>query len=602
MASKSLTPEQTREYLRCALDPAYFIGTYLEVRDKRLEKDVPFVLMPHQRRLIQAYEKYSRNLVQKYRQGGITSLSCAYMSYLLIFNDGFMIGVAADKLNLAENIVKTVAALVASCPEWMRTESTTDNNRIKTFVNKSEIRAFAASADGLRGFTPDFLFVDEAAYLQYGADFMASAKGTMSVSGRIVLNSTPRGEDPVYYVTYESAINKRNKYHVSEIYWYEDPRFSIDLCWTKGVERIAVTEKGQPLVVTPASQARNAALRAAGYLARNAWYYDMCAEYEGDQKRIKAEIEGEFVGSGGAMVDEVTLAAHSLRYCGDPLSTNEEEGDGHLWTFDLPAVEPDAIYHQGIDVSYGGNDFHALSIWRDFGDNLEQVLEYQCQIPPEMLAAVANELGRRYNNAYTSVDVTGGAGAVVMRELALLGYPNLHFSEVTTKLARDMLKGYEKETTEGKTMIPGFLIGANRPVMLGLVKKFIENEWLKIHSRRLMSELKSFRWNEDRNRFDHTRQGHDDLIFSLAMVLYAREYRVGIDVRLDRAQWLAMAQARAPRTAGDEPAVRLDEQGRPVTEIRKRSDMFLPGQSDGPVGGRTQLAEQPPFVLPFVMQ
>jgi hypothetical protein len=593
-----MTAEQTREYLLCAMDPEHFISSYLKVRDKRLEKDVPFELMPHQRKVVNGYETRDRNLVQKYRQGGITSISCAYMAYLLTFNDGYLVGVVADKLNLAENIVKTVADMMLSVPDWMRAEAQTDNNRIKNFDNKSEIRAFAASADGTRGFTPDFLFIDEAAYMTYGEEFMASAKGTMSVSGKMVLNSTPKGQDPVYYKTYESAMAGRNKYNVIEIFWYEDPRFSVDLAWIKGDEKILVTEPGQPFIVTAESQARNAELRAAGYFPRNPWYYDMCAEYEGDLKRIRSEIEGEFVGSGGTMVDETLLMQQSKDYVRDPIARNTDK-DGHCWIFAQP-VEG-ATYIISADISYGGNDYHGLQIIRDGGTEVEQVVEYQCQIPPESLALVMNHLGRLYNDAYAVVDVTGGAGAVVMRELILLKYTNLHFSEINAKVTRDMLKGSEKTTPDGKVLVPGFLInGMNRPIMLGMLKRFIENGWLIIRSSRLIAELKSFVWNATKNRWDHSRSSHDDLIFGVAMALFVREYKVAPMARLNREQWLAIAAARAPRTAGDAPPVQYDEYGNPEAKITTRAQLFNQYQEDGPVGGRTEGPSKPKFVVPYI--
>jgi hypothetical protein len=274
--------QQDEEYLRCALDPIYFIESYCRVWDKRKEQWVAFVLFPHQVDVVTAYQTHKKNVVQKYRQGGITSISCAYMAWLLNFHEGMKVAVVADKLKLAvEQIFRTIADLVAALPEWMRVKAMTDSKIMKVYDNDAILQAFAATKDGLRGFSPDFLFVDEAAYLAYGDEFMASAKGTMSVNGRMVLNSTPRGQDPVYWQTYDSALNGRNNFNIVAIFWYEDPRFNEDLRWEKtGCETVYTRDKleGRELL-------------RKGYKPISTWYLNMCKEYEFDAKKISQEIE-----------------------------------------------------------------------------------------------------------------------------------------------------------------------------------------------------------------------------------------------------------------------------------------------------------------------
>ncbi len=587
--------DQDAEYLRCALDPIYFIETYLTVRDKVTSETVPFKLFRHQKRVIRGYERHKKNVVQKYRQGGITSVSCAYMAWLLTFHDKIKVAVVADRLNLTKKqIFKPIADLVNSVPAWMRITATeSDSQEYKIYDNGAELMALAATADGLRGFSPDFLFVDEAAYLAFGEEFMSSAKGTLSVNGRIVLNSTPKGRDPVYWATYDSAINRRNSYNVVEIFWYEDPRFSKGLVWVKGTDKIE--NPGEGLEV----EKRNAQLRKQGYKPTNQWYQEMSAEYEFDAKRIAQEIEGNFIGSGGTMIDdEHIIRIEDEQVNKKPDCDREIDPDGHYWQWDKPVRG--GKYFVGVDVCYGGTDYHAVQVVKEEPDCLIQVAEFQTRIPIESLPELVYKIAVDYNHALVVVDVTGGSGATVIQGLKALGYSNYYYSEVRAKVIRDMLKSLLRRSQDGKELVPGFIIGANRKVMLELLTKMIRLNQIVIRSNRVVSEFKTFVWNEVKARYDHLRSAHDDLIMALAMILYAREYN-STGRTLTREQAMALAQSRKPVTAGDIPPDELDEEGYPIKRIPTREETMSKYQTDGPLGGRTS---EPPtrgsFVLPFL--
>jgi hypothetical protein len=55
------SPEQQTEFLRCAVDPVYFIDTYIYVQHPTKGK-VPFRLYDYQKNLVKTYQNY-RNVV-----------------------------------------------------------------------------------------------------------------------------------------------------------------------------------------------------------------------------------------------------------------------------------------------------------------------------------------------------------------------------------------------------------------------------------------------------------------------------------------------------------------------------------------------------------
>ena len=57
---------------------------------------------------------------------------------------------------------------------------------------------------------------------------------------------------------------------------------------------------------------------------------------------------------------------------------------------------------------------------------MEQVMEYQGKVPPDLLAELIYEYGTLYN-AYTIVDITGGMGVATVLKLLEMKYKLLHY-------------------------------------------------------------------------------------------------------------------------------------------------------------------------------
>ena len=109
--------------------------------------------------------------------------------------------------------------------------------------NKCEVRAVATSKDALRGFTPTYLIMDEAAFIDDGAEVFGAALTSIGTGGKATLLSTPGGYDDLYYKTYDGAVKGLNDFFISEMKWYEDNRYNKDLRWIKGEdEQIPETE------------------------------------------------------------------------------------------------------------------------------------------------------------------------------------------------------------------------------------------------------------------------------------------------------------------------------------------------------------------------
>ena len=70
-------------WAKCKADPAYFIENYLETFDKTQQTYVKFSPFPKQLDAIRSYKDNRYNIVLKYRQAGISTLTAAYIVWLV---------------------------------------------------------------------------------------------------------------------------------------------------------------------------------------------------------------------------------------------------------------------------------------------------------------------------------------------------------------------------------------------------------------------------------------------------------------------------------------------------------------------------------------
>lgn len=490
------------EYLKCSIDFEYCANKYFQVEDKRKRKFVPFKLLNHQKKLLKKLLGSEKNVItNKYRQSGITTLITAFLAWKLVFEENTKVALVANKLKLGQKeLFKKTVDFIKSLPEEIRPNfDEKDSLDHKILDNGSELLVVAASEAGLRGFSPNIIFLDEMAFYQFGEQFWTATLPSISMGGRAICVSTPNGRESLFYEIFENAKTKNNDFDYIELKWYHDDRLISDLEWVFGEERVVEfdEEKQKDLILK-------------GYKPTSTWYREMCKNLNNDPQKISQEIHGEFGGSGGTVINDDDIFRQEVQNIKDPISY--EEFDKNFWIWEHP-IENEK-YILSSDVSLGiGDDFSTICIIKI--SNMEQVAEYQGKIHPDTLGEIIYNWGMKYNCAYTIVDITGGIGVSTIIKLLDLKYPNLHYSDdIRENFAKNKLTNYSNY--DGK--LAGFQISNNRVDIVNTLISVFRDDEIIIHSQRLISEFKKFK--NIKNRADHSRSSHDDLIWALAMGIY----------------------------------------------------------------------------------
>jgi hypothetical protein len=499
----------TTEYLKCSIDYVYFIENYLTTYDQTQKGNVPFKLFPIQQNILHNFKNERYNLALKYRQAGLSTITAAYVCWLLLFADEESpekVLIVANKRDTAALMLKKVNEFINQCPDWMfdvdKEEMYAKSTEFhKIMYNKSEVKAVATSMDALRGYTPTLMIIDEAAHIDNidVEEFWTASMAALSTGGRAILISTPNGNDLLYWKTYNNAKLGKNKFVINEIKWYQDPRYNINLMWKKEDEEIENwnQDEWKDLIKN-------------GWKPTSAWYEGMKADMDSPRK-VSQEIDGNFVGSGNTFVAGEDIDKQEREFVMNPIRV--EGFDKSVWIFKEP--EKDHRYAAGLDISLGQSDDWSVLTIVDF-ETWEQVFEWRGKMAPDITAEFIMKYLEMYGNPMLITDLTGGLGLICVNKLKEFGYKNFFYD----------YKGKDMYGYINKDELPAGLVIGSSITRMNVLDAFERNirQGFKVRSHRVLSEMRTFIVNVS-GRPDHMKGCNDDCLFSLALALYLCEIR-----------------------------------------------------------------------------
>ncbi len=510
------------EYARCMKDTVYALKTYLETYDNTVKKYVPLVLFKDQISLLNDYEENNENIALKYRQAGVSTVTAAWVSKKLAFakkQKPEKVLIIANKLDTSQEMANKIRSFISQWPPWVGIDFAPEKNSQKHYrlTNGCEVKAVATSKDALRGFTPTILIFDEAAFIEADNDFWAACMASLSTGGKVIVISTPNGQDPIYYEIYDQSLRGMNDFKISEMFWYKDPRYTKDIYFVKTNDIIFyLLNKEQfkkediinwdhiPYDDRDFDEIQN--LISNGYKPCSTWFEGMVKKLKYDKRKVSQELECAFLGSGDNVFD---IKMMQEVFDNDIKEPQNRMMSNSLWIWKEPIIGH--RYVMGVDISRGDSDDYSTFQIVDF-DEREQVAEFVGKLPPDTMAEICYKWGNMYS-AYIVIDITGGMGVSTSRKLQELGYKNLYIDgvDISNKWKWDP-KSIEK--------IPGINFNNKRVQIIASFEEAMRHKF-KIHSSRLYNEMNKFIYINGRP--DHPKNGHDDLIMAISMATYVAE-------------------------------------------------------------------------------
>ena len=399
----------SEEYIKCISDRSriYMIENYLKTFDMRVNKEVPFQLFPRQKDLISDIRDNRRVITLKPRQAGITTTVAAFIACQIALanpESPETVLIVGRDLKLSQNMLEKIEHFLLQLPRWFwgddffSVDPKSDKNKKDIFAihnkqrlelkNGCKVYAVSSGPNAARGISSvSWLIFDEAAFIENGKDVYAQAVATTSTGGKTIMISTPCGMDPLYYDTYHNAVEGRNDFHVTELRWYQDPRYNCFLKWQKIDKdtKALLDEIEEPILDKKGTVEYRPehwlTLEREGYKPTSPWYVGMCNAFNNDPIKIAQELDVSFVGSANNVVDPEYIEMQSKKNVREPDPQLRDRDFEEFWVWKLP-IEGHR-YILSIDNSRGdAEDATAFEIIDLDGIDddgtpcIEQVLEY----------------------------------------------------------------------------------------------------------------------------------------------------------------------------------------------------------------------------------
>ena len=184
-------------------------------------------LRDYQETLLTKYEHEKRHILMFPRQSGKTTTTIVEIVHFAIFNYDKDIVVVAQSDNVVNEILSKIKSAFSKLPFFLQPgfkKFTTDGFELD---NGCRLKIGVASESVVQGFSLDFLFIDEFAYISNTQvqKFWVNIYPTLvnNPNSKVIIASTPNGRN-LFYELWQKAIAKENNFKPSRIYWHEVPR------------------------------------------------------------------------------------------------------------------------------------------------------------------------------------------------------------------------------------------------------------------------------------------------------------------------------------------------------------------------------------------
>jgi hypothetical protein len=454
------TTELVAEYVKCSEDPIYFTETYMKIININ-EGLVSFKLYDYQKEMILAMKENRFNIVATARQAGKSTVTCAFILWYIIFHGEKTVALLANKGETAREILGRVQLAYEHLPRWLQHGVKEWNKGSFELENNSRVIAAATSKSGIRGYSINLLFIDEAAFIENWDDFFTSVYPTISSGkdSKVILVSTPNGLNH-FYSLWVNAREGRNGYKPIEVMWNKVPGRDEQ------------------------------------------WRLDTLASMNFDTEKFEQEYCVEFMGSSGTLI-----AGWKLKELVHQTALSYKDGLS-MYIANIPkhsyVIICDVSRGKGLDYSA----FHVIDVTQMpyqqvcvFRSNLMTPLDY---------AEIIHQVAKSYNNASVLVEIND-IGEQVGHSLHYdFEYDNVLFTENAGRLGKRISTGFNASVDKGiRTTKQVKSVGCS------ILKLLIEQNQLIINDFHTIEELATF--SRKGQSYEAEEGKHDDLVMGLVL-------------------------------------------------------------------------------------
>jgi len=469
--------DEDLQHMSACMDPVtgpqYFLKHFFFIQHP-LKGKIQYEAFEYQEELLASYHGHRFSVNMLGRQMGKTTTAVGYLLWYAMFVPDSTILISAHKYTGAQEIMQRLRYAYETCPDFIRAGVTSYNKQSLEFDNGSRIVAQTTTETTGRGMSVSLLYCDEFAYVEpnIAVEFWTSISPTLATGGKAIITSTPNSDEDQFAQIWNEA-NKltdefgntselgQNGFHPYMAIWNQHP--DRDEKWKK--EEMSRVGK----------------------------------------ERFEREHECKFLIFDETLINSMCLAGL--------------EGDEPIMKMGqarwYKKIKPNLTYIVSLDPSLGtGGDYSAIEITEL--PSMEQVCEWHHNMTPiQSQVRIMRDLLKHIEERCIKSGVT----------------PSIYYSVENNTLGESALVAID---ALGEDTFPGLFL--SEPVKRGHVRRFrkgfntthlakisccaqlkklIETKKMKIHSKALISELKTF--VSSGVTFKAKDGHHDDLVMSMLL-------------------------------------------------------------------------------------
>jgi hypothetical protein len=454
----------------------YFCKNFLKIQHP-VQGSLKFQPYGYQERLLESYHNYRNTIAMMPRQSGKTTCASGYLLWYSMFVPDSNILIAAHKFEGAKDIMERFRYAYENLPDFVRAGVYTYNKQTLEFDNGSRVHATTTTENTGRGKSLSLIYLDEFAFVQppeKAKEFWTALSPTLSTGGKCIITSTPNSDEDQFAQIWFEAINRFDEYgNIQDV--GQNGFYAYHAKWEDHPDR------------------------------DEQWAQQERAKI--GEERFRREFSCEFLIFDETLINSARLAELTGR---DPMLTMGQT----RW---YKEIDPRCTYLIALDPSLGtGGDFGAIQVFEM--PSMDQVAEWRHNTTPiqtqvKLLREICKYIqdqGREKGGEpqlYYSVEnnTLGEAALMVIRDIGEEHFAGLFLSEPIRKgHIRKFRKGFN---TTHRTKIAA----------CSQLKNLIETHKMVIHSKPLLSELKTF--VATGVGFSAKRGESDDLISALLLII-----------------------------------------------------------------------------------
>jgi hypothetical protein len=469
--------KQLEEVIKCAKNFFYFCHRYVKILHPKFGT-IPFVLYKYQRRVIKEYEENRFNMISKFRQGGLSTVSVLWGLWKCMFQKDQQIYFLSktDREALVAGDIARKA--MDNFPNWMYDKNHADITKHEKSFSDIGSKICFYTPEAARGKSATYIMIDEAAFIDNMSEHWKAMYPVIAAGGNVEIISTVNGLGNWYEETYHEAQAGKNFFNIIDLDYWEHPLYANPK-WAEE-SRVNLGEKG--------------------------WQQEILRDFLGSGDTY---ISSNIIGKYDRLSRSIIPLRTALSKWANEGNQKQEWENGALWIWKEPMMGHDYII--GVDCAEGvGKDGDNSCFEIIDAISMEQVAEfYSNTVPPNIFSKIINEIGIYYNTATVVVENNSIGGAVLSSLSNDLGYEAIY---------------YENKKSNNKLGVK--ITPSNRPILLESLQNRITSGSVRINSHRLVGELKTFIYSPQKKRAEATKGKHDDAIMALSLALYVRDERL----------------------------------------------------------------------------